>query len=123
MAAFTRFEEIDAWKKGRALCRELFSACSEPQLARQFVIRDQLIRAGISVPSNIAEGFGRNSHTEFARFLDISRASACEVQSILYNMLDFKLIQQSRFDELYALANDAIALTTGLTSYLRKRKR
>lgn len=122
MAGFKRFEEIDAWKKGRAMCRELFATCSEPALARQFVIRDQLLRAGLSVPSNIAEGFGRNSHADFARFLDIARGSACEVQSILYSMLDFNLIDQARFDELYKLANEAIALTAGLTTYLRGSK-
>ena len=49
--------------------------------------------------ANIAEGFGRRSDKEFANFLNISHASACEVQSHLYIALDLNYINQKIFDE------------------------
>ncbi|MBX3473120.1 MAG: four helix bundle protein [Planctomycetes bacterium] len=122
MAAFTRFEDIQAWQKARDLARELFVTCNQPAFRRQFTIKDQLIRAGISIGANIAEGFGRKTDADFARFLDVSRGSATEIQSLLYNVLDFKLIDQARFDQLYGLARDVLALAAGLTTYLRRGK-
>jgi four helix bundle protein len=62
----------------------------------------------------------RRNNKEFARFLDIARASAVEVQSMLYLALDIGYVDEPEFKRLYGLAADAIALITALTGYLRK---
>jgi len=70
--------------------------------------------------SNIAEGFARKNDREFARFLDIAKGSATEVQSLLYVALDVGYVTRADFDRLYKLAAEAASLISGLTSYLRQ---
>jgi four helix bundle protein len=71
--------------------------------------------------SNIAEGFARNSDRDFAHFLDIARASAMEVQSLLYVANDIGYIEKREFDRLYKMADECIALIIGFQAYLRKQ--
>lgn len=122
MAAVTRFEDLECWRKARELTAAVFECCSVPAMKRQFVLRDQLTRAAISVGANIAEGFGRKSDADFARFLDMARGSATEVQSLLYTMQDFRLLDDEGFKSLYTLADSCIALIAGMTRYLRGKK-
>ena len=71
--------------------------------------------------SNVAEGFGRKTRKDFAHFLDQARASALEVQSLLYVASDLNYIRSSQFEKLYGVANETISLITGFTAYLRGR--
>jgi four helix bundle protein len=119
MAGIQRFEDVKAWQAARALVREVYKACRETWLGRDFGLRDQISRAAVSVMSNIAEGFCRNGHKEFAHFLDIARGSCAEVQSLLYVAQDAEHISPSEFDRLYELANQAISIIGGFSSYLR----
>jgi four helix bundle protein len=73
--------------------------------------------------SNIAEGFARKSDKEFARFLDMARGSAIEVQSLLYVALDVHYMDGHQFERLHRLADEAASLIGGLTSYLRGARR
>lgn len=120
MAGFKRFEEIEAWQKARVVVREVYRACRESDVGRDFGMRDQLTRAAMSISSNIAEGFGRKSDKQFLYFLDIAHGSGCETQSILYNALDAELINQARFDNIYAMIDEAMAKLVGLANYLRR---
>lgn len=55
----------------------------EGELSRDFGLRDQLRRASVSIPTNIAEGFERHSRKEYLNFLNIAKGSAGEVRSLL----------------------------------------
>lgn len=70
--------------------------------------------------SNIAEGFARKTGREFARFLDVARGSAIEVQSLLYVSLDVGYISADEFKILHELADEVISLVSGFTTYLRR---
>lgn len=65
---------------------------SDLKYCRDYCIRDQITRAGISIMCNIAEGFYRNSDTEFKNFLNISKGSAGEVKSLYYIVEDQKIL-------------------------------
>jgi four helix bundle protein len=71
--------------------------------------------------ANIAEGFSRQSHRDFARFLDIARGSLSEVQSLLYATLDQTYITQTDFDHVFQQTCETASLVARLTSHLRKR--
>ena len=114
-----RVEDIQAWQKARELVREIYKSTADGSLARDFGFRDQIRRAAVSSMSNVAEGFARKSDKDFARFLDIARGSAIEVQSLLYVALDVRYIGGHEFEKLSRLANEAASLIGGLTSYLR----
>ncbi len=69
--------------------------------------------------SNIAEGFARSSHQDFARFLDYARGSTSEVQSLLFVCLDNHRIEQAHFDTVTAQADKTIALIAAFQNHLR----
>ena len=121
MAAIKRFEEIVAWQKARVLVSEVYRISADGRLSKDFGLRDQIRRAAVSAMSNIAEGFGRKSHGDFAHFLDVARGSALEVESLLYVSRDLKYIEDAEFTTLYALAEETISLIGGLTTHLRGR--
>lgn len=120
MSSFKRFEDILAWKKARNLVKEIYLTCSTGDFYRDFDLKDQIRRAAVSAMTNVAEGFGRKTNRDFARFLDVARGSTLEVQSLLYVASDLNYIDSEEFRRLYGLATETLALIAGLTSYLRK---
>ena len=75
------FEDLEVWKRA---CRLAVDLCAETHTWRHFALRDQLQRAAISIPSNIAEGAERDSEGDFVRFLRISKGSCGELRTQLY---------------------------------------
>ena len=69
--------------------------------------------------TNIAEGFSRGTDPDFARFLDIARASATEVQSLLFACLDTARMTQETVDLIMAQAESSISLIARFQAYLR----
>ena len=119
MATFRRFEDIQAWQLGRELNREVYRLTSGGGFARDFGLRDQIRRASVSVTSNVAEGYGRRSARDFARFLTMASGSTAEVQSQLYLALDLGYLSRDDFDATLALARRIAGALVNLTAYLR----
>lgn len=67
MATFKRFEDIQAWQKARRVTRKIYELTAEGRFSKDYGLRDQSQRAGVSIMANIAEGFGRHSDKEFAK--------------------------------------------------------
>ena len=76
-----RFEKLDAWKRSAALSVEIYQTFSP---IRDYGFRDQITRAGLSISSNIAEGYERESRKELANFLNYAKGSAGELRSQIY---------------------------------------
>jgi len=74
-------ENLDVWKRSCCLSVELYKLLSD---CRDFGFRDQVTRSALSVPSNIAEGYERDSSKEFSRFLKIAKGSCGELRTQLY---------------------------------------
>ncbi len=119
MTRIKRFEDITAWQKARELVKSICEITSKEDFARDYSLKDQIRRASISVMSNIAEGFSRQTDKEFIQFLHVAKGSASEVQSQLYVALDLKYISQTTFKELYELSEETIKLISGFVRYLK----
>lgn len=119
MSTFKKFEEIESWQKARILTREIYRASGRGSFSRDFSLKDQIRKASVSMMSNIAEGFERQSRKEFLYFLSISKASGGEVKSQLYVALDQGYVSQEDFEELIELADEASRMIYGLMTYLR----
>lgn len=119
MATFRRFEEIEAWQKARVLVKQLYTLSNEGKFARDFGLRDQLRRAGVSIMANIAEGYERGGSREFVQFLAIAKGSAAEVRSHLYVAFDQGYVNKEVLDELLAQAEQTARMTSKLMEYLR----
>ena len=71
----TKFEDLEVWKEGMRLAKAVYHAM---QGSKDFGLRDQMQRAAVSISSNIAEGFERNSNKEFIQHLYIAKGSCAE---------------------------------------------
>lgn len=120
MAKFNSFEEIIAWQKARELNIEIYKATNGDEFSKDYGLRDQIRRSIISVSSNIAEGFERETSSEFKRFLYISKASVGELRSQLYLSFDLNYISKDKFEELYQSATDISKMLSGLIKYLNQ---
>ena len=101
MATVERFEDLEVWQKARDVVNAVYQASLVGTFSRDYALCDQIRRAVVSIPSNIAEGFSRHSNKEFIQFLFISKGSVAEVQSQLYTALDQDYIPQEAFDSTY----------------------
>ena len=115
-----RFEDVIAWQKSRVFAVEIYRVAHEGRFSRDFVLRDQICRAAISVMSNIAEGFGRGSKLEFINSLTIAKGEAEELKSQLYRGLDNKYFSEGLFEELYNDSEFLIKKIGAFISYLNK---
>ena len=91
------FEDLEVWKKASRLAVEL---CEHFQETKDWGFRNQVCRAAVSVPSNIAEGFERASTKEFVQFLFIAKGSAGELRTQLYLAIELGYIGKSLGIEL-----------------------
>lgn len=66
MAKISSFEDIEVWKKAVELCEKIYSLSENSPLNKDFGLRDQIRKAAISIPSNIAEGFETESNNQFS---------------------------------------------------------
>ncbi len=75
------FRDLIAWQKAMDLCKAIYEFSSRFPDSERFGLTAQIRRASVSIPSNIAEGYGRNRTQDYLRFLDIARGSLCEVET------------------------------------------
>ncbi len=120
MASFKRFEEIQAWQKSRHITKSIYQITSQGIFSKDFCLRDQIRRSGISVMANIAEGHGRRSDKEFANFLNIAHGSVAETQSHLYIATDLGYLNQEDFKRLYELLDEVSRMIMSLSQHLRR---
>jgi four helix bundle protein len=83
VAAIRRYEDLIAWQKAFALVLRVYEASKGFPADERFGLTQQVRRAFLSIPSNIAEGWGRFSRTDYLRFLDMARGSTFELQTQL----------------------------------------
>ena len=118
MAKIESFEDIQGWQKARELTRCVYTLTNNEILARDFVLRDQLRRAAISIMSNIAEGFESQNDKTFVRYLYIAKASCGEVRAQAYIASDQNYISQTEFADLKTLCIQTSKLISGFIAYL-----
>lgn len=93
-----RFEDLRAWKTARSLTNEVYALTKRESFANDWVLKDQIRRASISVMSNIAEGFESRTRPQFIDFLGTAKASAGEVRSQLYIAHDQGYLDDEEFE-------------------------
>ncbi len=86
-----QFKNLEIWKRSRYFCSKIYAVTSNFPDNEKFGITNQLRRASVSIPSNIAEGSSRASNKDFSRFLEIAIGSAYEIETqlLISNDLDF----------------------------------
>jgi four helix bundle protein len=112
-----RFEELNVWKRSARLSADLYRALAE---LRDFGFRDQITRAGLSVPSNIAEGYERESLKEMVNFLSYAKGSAGELRTQLYIGMEAGYINR---DQGKQWLHEATEISRMLHALIQAKKR
>jgi len=113
-----RFEELDVWKRSARLSANLYKELAE---LRDFGYRDQITRAGLSVPSNIAEGYERSSDKELANFLNYAKGSAGELRTQIYIGIEIGYLNKETGKEWIKECEEISKMLHGLIQTVRRR--
>jgi four helix bundle protein len=87
-----RFEDLKVWQNAIQLVKEVYLILPNMPKEEKYAISEQIRRSAVSIPSNIAEGAGRNNNGEFYHFLGIANASANELMTQLILIKELGLI-------------------------------
>lgn len=112
------YRDLVVWQKSMDLVTSVYEFSSEFPQAEQFGLTSQLRRAVISVPSNIAEGEGRQSSGDFRRFLAIAHGSLRETETQLMIAVRLGYAPQQQADELLEDTSEIGRMIQGLSRSL-----
>ncbi len=96
MSGYQKYTELDVWKQARILASMIYELTTSYPKTEQFGIISQMRRCAVSVPSNIAEGCGRQHTKETIQFLNIARGSLYELETQLYISKDLSFVNEEQ---------------------------
>jgi four helix bundle protein len=109
--AYQSFEELEVWQRA---CRLVVDIFKNFRACKEFTLKDQICRAALSVPSNIAEGAERGSARDFAHFLNIAKGSCGELRTQLYIARKLDLLTKGSFDRGVTESKEISSMLEGL---------
>ena len=118
MQTIKTFEDLIIWQKGIELAKLIYQISQELPPDEKFSLGDQLRRAAISVPSNIAEGYGRRTSNDYRKYLPISLGSLYEIQTQLKIGFELNLITNDKFCKANSLAKEIDRMVYAITKKL-----
>lgn len=97
------YRDLEVWQMGRTLVKLVYEFSATLPKDEKYGLIDQIRRSAVSIPANIAEGWGRNSNPSLAQFAKIARGSMCELETLLLLAQDLGLSQPGDLDEIEKL--------------------
>jgi len=114
-----RFKELEIWKRSRLFCSEIYKITAGFSESEKFGLTNQLRRASVSLPSNIAEGSSRQSNKDFSRFLEITLGSAYEMETQLLIAFDLKFISEKELETINNELQEIVKMISKFKSNLK----
>ncbi len=115
------YRDLDVWQVGMDLVEGVYRLSVEFPADERFGLTSQIRRAAISIPSNIAEGHGRESTQDFIRFLRVAQGSLKEVETQAILALRLGQAPETQVDQVLALTDRLGRMIRGLVRSLQKR--
>lgn len=115
--------ELDVWKEARTLANEIYTVTKNFPKEEQFGLISQMRRCAVSVPSNIAEGCGRNYPKDSIQFFFIARGSLYELETQIYIAFDQKYINDTLLKNLLLKLETTRKLLNGFIKYYQQLTR
>ena len=113
------FRNLNVWKKSHTLTMKMYKQTKKFPRDETYGLTSQIRRSAVSIPTNIAEGCGRGSDSDFKRFLQIAMGSASELEYLILLSHDLQMLD----DESYEIAsNEAVEIKKMLSSLINKIK-
>ena len=120
MESVTTYKDLILWQKAMELVKLTYLLIRKLPKEETYALSDQMRRAAISIPSNIAEGNGRKSKTEYIRFLDISRGSLFELETQLNIGVMLEFFNDNDVKEIFDLITEVNKMINSLITKLGK---
>jgi len=113
------FRQLKVWEKSHQLALAVYKVTAKYPKEELYGLTSQIRRASMSIPTNIAEGCGRNTDTEFARFLQIAMGSASETEYQLLLSYDLEFLTKAQYDQLNTDVTEIKRMLASLLKTLR----
>ena len=117
------FKQLQVWRKAHALALNVHRIASKMRGPGTATLRSQMIRAALSIPTNIVEGHGQTSPRDFARYLGYSLNSGSELEQHLLTARDIGAIDRSDHDSTLDALIEVRKMTHGLRASLSRPRR
>ena len=115
------YRDLVAWQKARTLVKKVYQLTSAFPVEERFGLVSQMDRAAVSIPSNIAEGYGRATTQDYLHFLRIARGSAYELDTQLVLAEDLGLCTETDGEKVIDVLQEVIRVLQGLIPALERR--
>jgi len=115
------FRDLLVWQKSMALVTEVYRASGEFPSHERYGLSSQIRRCAVSIPSNIAEGFGRHSTVDYIRFLTIANGSLYELQTQVEIALNLGYMESKIYDTLHEQTREIERMMSSLIQSLKRR--
>ena len=120
---FKNLKELNVWCESVKLATEIYKTVnSNSKFTKDFGLKEQIQRSAVSVPSNIAEGFERETNAEFIRFLYIAKGSCAELKTQIIIAKEISYIIESKLEELIENCDHISVMIYRLIEYLKKNR-
>ena len=119
MGRIQSHRDLIVWQKAMDLAVSVYRLCSSFPPDERFRLTSQITRAACSVPANIAEGCGRGSNADLARFLQIALGSTSELENHLLLAKDLRILQPADHNRL---SNELVELRRMLATFVKSLK-
>ena len=113
------FTDLNTWREGHKLALAIYRTTGKFPISERFSLADQMRRASVSVTSNVAEGFSRNSTKDKVHFYNLAQGSITELQNQLILSRDLKYLPRQTFEELLQQTTTVQKLLSGLVKATR----
>lgn len=116
------YTELDVWKSSRELVKTVYLLSDLFPKEELYALTNQARRCSISIPSNIAEGLGRQSDKETIHFLYISKGSLYELETQLFLAFDLEYIAKEQLESILEKVTTCKKLLNGFINYFKSKK-
>lgn len=113
-----KFKELLVWQKAMDLVEQIYMLTADFPKEEKFGLQSQIRRCAVSIPSNIAEGAGRNSKNEFRHFLSIALGSSYELETQLSLALRFNYFIKDKLEDISNKLDQVQKMIVGLSKTL-----
>ncbi|MUU79350.1 four helix bundle protein [Winogradskyella endarachnes] len=116
------YTELDVWKFSRELVKKVYLLSNSFPQEELYALTNQVRRCSISIPSNIAEGLGRQSNKETIHYLFISKGSLYELETQLFLAFDLDYISEEQLKRILEHVTSCKKLLNGFINYFKSKK-
>ena len=116
------FKDLKVWQKSYSLCLKIYTITRKFPSDERYGFTSQLRRASVSIPSNIAEGYGKKTTPEYIHSLYIANGSLCELETQILLANDLKYINAKEYNEIEGSITELVVMMKALIKSLEKKK-